>query len=93
MFGSEFGQLDIEDYALNPFFAIRPKVYAGLGVEYVNKDGIVVMSKDKMRMKGVSSNSTIIKDEQIVKKINNDFALKRELHEVDSRRPSSAIKD
>lgn len=74
MFGEEFGQLEIENYTFQPFYAIRPKVYAGIGING---------SKDKMRMKGVSTNASIIKYDEdskciglFIKDIKDDFEVK-----------------
>jgi len=66
LFGPEFGQLEIENYVFNTFYAIRPKVYAGIG------------NNTKMRMKGVSKNATLIKDDDndFIESIKNDFTIK-----------------
>lgn len=74
LFGEEFGQLDIEEYEFSTFYAIRPKVYAGIGIEG---------SAGKMRMKGVSGNATIIKDDDndFIESIKNDFTIKWNLYE------------
>jgi hypothetical protein len=85
MFGNEFGQLDIENYTFKTFYAIRPKVYAGIGTD---------SSADKMRMKGVSKNATIIKFaenskckelfiESIKGQDQTSFEYRRAMHESD----------
>lgn len=74
MLGSGFGQLEIEPYLFETFYAIRPKVYAGIGKDEKNT---------KFRNKGVSKNATIVKewDNEFIETIKDNFYIKWELHE------------
>lgn len=71
LFGDRIGQLDLEIskqtkkvHILEPFWAVRPKVYAGKGVNGC---------ENKMRMKGVSCKGVLIKNEEQYLDIVHDF--------------------